>query len=402
MMRRIVIGFGLIVSGFVSVHSFAETIVLNQPQVLRIPVSRLAPVYANDILALRLSEWVYSLPDLDRRASPEALVNKFKTALENIPAGYQLVSVGSNPESGLKYAFLTPPTTPSRVSGPWVLVFAGTEGIADSVNDLGYAEAQVHDLDPLFSFLHEFSGAQLANETRPPDLLIAGHSLGGALAQFSAFKLSRSNYYWPGKIQMVTWNALGGQMLINQHGVKFEILPGAPLDKLGKRINYFMEGDLVSRLSKHWGVTKKIPVSTLGSSKPWNPLKLHSIATIVEAQKVSSGRAIYGAVSETPQLIKSVSKLLPYGFLLSRLNEDIFFLRNRKKTEEIAASAAEYLRLNRTALLREDQSALAAAYFDSIATWTDMRRRSTTTDEHVVKQAKLLLQLSFGVLKIIR
>lgn len=261
--------------------------------------------------ALRASMDIYNLPDLENSTKGDEFISKFDAFIASPVPGYQYWDFEVNRQTGLKYAILSP----KDINDPWIFVFSGTQTSMDWAADLDLGRLQVAKVEDMVNVLMDC--LTIDNDGNPlasKNWVITGHSLGGGLAQIFAFKLASRRFLsrmTPGKIELVTFNGFGAMDLI---------LPDDSAPLVVPRMltaNYFVDGDLVSRIGKHIGDTYKLKPS-LGV----NPISAHSLSTI-ESIVVSGDYVDFnGAIAVSPPYSGPLNSLTGVGSLFGFLIEN--------------------------------------------------------------------------------
>ncbi len=160
----------------------------------------------------------------------------FAAYSDSPPPGYNNLNRTITNDSGL-YA-----TVYQKIgTKEYIVAFRGTEKtLADINTDIQKGWPQYEDSDDK---IQDLIKELLANGGTVD---ITGHSLGGALAQFTAYDLFANN---PGldasKIRLTTWNALGGEWGLRE----FRTYDPTAVKNLNAT-HYYRSDDLVSRLGR--------------------------------------------------------------------------------------------------------------------------------------------------------
>ena len=194
---------------------------------------------------------VYALPDLQTAKTAEQMIEQMRNFTAHVPANYTIYTRKSDTLSGLKFAIFKPDGESRR---PWILAIAGTQTALDWIADLDLGRAQFKQLETLSAL---FTTCQYVDDAGHPlaaqPWVITGHSLGGGLAQALSYHVQRIRLQrglMPLKMQLITFNAFGARPLVR----KVEDLDEAIVPYLDAR-NYYVAGDVVSRVGEHIGPT---------------------------------------------------------------------------------------------------------------------------------------------------
>ncbi len=230
-----------------------------------------------------------------------------------------------DPETGFKVVALSDVAN-TRV----ILAFAGTEASAQDVYaDLLLGENQwIKNGGDVTKFLRDATVSGV-------DVLITGHSLGGALAQYAAhdlinaFRSDEVESMYGGQVSVATFNALGGEAgLQRRYGLTFD---ATILDPLHENINHFyVQGDFVARLGEGHvgGQIYQVPNMFSDGVRPLDPLDAHALST---AQNLLFGHdGIHHLIEESPDYV-SVSGV-------QKIASEIGGLLNGLEAEELEAS----------------------------------------------------------------
>lgn len=178
-----------------------------------------------------------------------------------------------------------------KKSGETVVAFRGTAQAMDVVADLKLGTGMNTTYFDL--------GQQFASFASGPNVIVTGHSLGGAIAQVVA---NRGGY------RMATFNAPGVGVIASRNMLRSNPLMNvvrlygmtvsavrhpqqAVSDVLNtfrsvQGINLCLENDIVSRIGNHYGKVKRIP----GTSR--NPKTEHGIKTVISVLEQPSNVAL--------------------------------------------------------------------------------------------------------------
>lgn len=231
------------------------------------------------IFAQDAANAIYQLPDLESVASGAELVTRTVPFIQLLPKGYQFYSYFSEPEAGMKYMLLKP--TDDDINKPYILAIAGTQSLLDWIVDVELGRAQLLKLSRLVRL---FSTCQYLDSHGQPlashGLIVTGHSLGAGLAQAVAYTIQKSRIdssLTAMSVDLVTFNGFGGRSLIEKDEVFDERIP-----QLLRARNYWVEGDLVSRIGVHIGPTYGLGHPAALEPILKNAIALHVMDTIME------------------------------------------------------------------------------------------------------------------------
>lgn len=261
-------------------------------------------------LAMKASQLVYKLSDLETSKSGAELVSKFANFRSQALPDYQAWRYASDRASGLKYAVFAP----NNPEDPWIFAFAGTESALDWMSDISLGRLQLRTVEDLTSY---FTDCRNVDRFGVPiaarNWIITGHSLGGGLAQAFGFK-SRArrlvHRMVPGRLELVTFNGFGALDLVGS----FASFANTETMQM-QTANYFVTGDVVSRIGRHIGETFEIP---LPRGVRGGALQSH-LMTTVEASVMSEGYPRFDRfqrasppASQALQVLKSVGSRLEF------------------------------------------------------------------------------------------
>jgi len=138
-----------------------------------------------------------------------------------------------------------------------IVAFGGTDGLnaqdwAANVEHLGWNQWENGGRTAVFNYLSSLRNAD--GNPFTGKIHFTGQSLGGALAQYAAYEYvqdqqriatANNTTFDPSRITLMTFNAFGGQLALQQNSPGFNptILTG-----LGASAHFVIDGDLVSRL----------------------------------------------------------------------------------------------------------------------------------------------------------
>lgn len=274
-------------------------------------------------LALQASSLVYSIPSSDLSGDVKLNVKQFQNLFNSTPAGYQIKDIFTNVESGLKFIVLKPIDT----SWPWVMAFAGTESTIDFFSDIsrGITQSRSSSLEIEKYFDRNCKLDEGETEVYAAhEWILAGHSLGGGIAQYIALQNQYYRYIYkllPIDFEVVTFNSFGIADQLANLGL-------SNLEELKKTIevsNYFVEGELVSRIGHHLGKTYEmaLPIKTNIKSvhTQIDDIKYrHSINTVMNLTKNSASFFEQNLKEKTPSKLLMISFISKWTFLFGNID----------------------------------------------------------------------------------
>ena len=340
-------------------------------------------------LALRASALIYKLADLDIASTGAELLTSFEEFQRQIPRGYTYDYFFMNRGSGLKYMILSP----VNPTDPWIFAFAGTQTAIDWMSDVTLGRAQFAQAE---SLLYNFTNCEYDNGSGKSlgsrNWIITGHSLGGGLAETFAY-LAQKRRLAAGlsvaPIELVTFNAFGALELVED-----SVEAAAPITRTLATANYFVTGDLISRIGTHIGATYELQ---LPKASIFQAANRHVIDTVWSAAlkdgvpQFNLSRAATPPSSGLLNALKnhaSFFKFLPSNQsdnLITRLNhmnileEALNIIIRRNQGGSYDREANSYL--NRMALVflnDEQQKPLTGARKELIARLESFLNRSST------------------------
>ncbi len=280
-------------------------------------------------MGMKTAKMIYDLPDLETARKADKFVDDFFAFLNKIPSGYSLYYAFSDPRFGLKYAILRP--NAETQATPWILTIAGTQTMKDWIGDADLGRKQLERLSRLFTkcLFRSADGQMLFNRK----LLVTGHSLGGGLAQAISYEiLRRLAPAMPdgavSPVTLVTWNAFGAQELVGRVGA-YDPALGAVLDST----NYFVRGDLVSKIGHAIGTTREmVPDTALGVAGA------HKMDTIIALAGEDS--YLLNRFNEAaPPFAGALTGLSKLGFLFVSVPQGIFQARRLQRVNILTGAA---------------------------------------------------------------
>lgn len=180
-------------------------------------------------------------------------------------------------------------------AGNYVLAFAGTDDVRDAYQNLAnFGMEQWKDVRPDLTVFFQ----DIVDDVNKPfsSIHFAGHSLGGALAQYAAYDFVERNVIETNQTTLTTFNALGGVLgLQDEHTSDFKagILNGATVH------HYFDEYDVVARLSEHLGDSSTTN-STYQLRADADPIFTGTAHTLSHIQTYIGGELLRGYSKDVP------------------------------------------------------------------------------------------------------
>lgn len=288
--------------------------------------------------------------------SGEKLAAGLRNFVREFPAGYELAKIKSrdqivpnpyiNAESGLKFMIMSPK---AGHSGPWILAIAGTQTVADWLMDLDLGRLQLKRMALLFELFTTCNQTGSDNLAIPAhDFIITGHSLGGGLAQAFAYQMQvarRQANLMPLRMELVTFNGFGAQPLVRKFGAYDESI----VQSLNA-VNYFVNGDVVSRIGEHIGVTRQLtprgedPDTKISVKEAKYRHVMETVKGIVQDQTLAlSGLSV--ASQRSPTEFKSLNKLMGLGAIGQVLAVGLFTQTTQDRMVETLEEAEKILSL---------------------------------------------------------
>ncbi|MBP7844822.1 MAG: hypothetical protein KA116_08400 [Proteobacteria bacterium] len=284
--------------------------------------------------SIDLSKLIYDLPDLETANSPEEFIKQYDNFYAQTPAGYRVYFVSSDPRYGLKYVVWSP--LQDGPESPWLLSIAGTQTLKDWVADTDLGRKQLDRLSQLFSrCLFRDANDKFIFDRK---LLIMGHSLGGGLAQALGYEVQRRLLMQMPEgtlspIEVVTWNAFGAQHLVERvQKYQPEIIEGV------RFTNYFVEGDLVSKVGLHIGKTFRVQAVPSFTKEKLGFVKAHKMITILEMVGTDPYQ-LEKAEELKPPFLNKITYLSKLGVLFTGLPAVKYSIKRHDITDMIAGSA---------------------------------------------------------------
>lgn len=281
-----------------------------------------------------LSKLIYDLPDLETANSPEEFIKQYDNFYAQTPAGYRVYFVSSDPRYGLKYVVWSP--IQDGPESPWLLSIAGTQTLKDWVADTDLGRKQLDRLSQLFSrCLFRDANDKFIFDRK---LLIMGHSLGGGLAQALGYEVQRRLLTQMPEgtvspIEVVTWNAFGAQHLVERvQKYQPEIIEGV------RFTNYFVEGDLVSKVGLHIGKTFRVQAVPSFTKEKLGFVKAHKLLTILEMVGEDPYQ-LDQAQELQPPFFSKITYLSKLGVLFTGLPAATYSIKRHDITDMIVGSA---------------------------------------------------------------
>jgi hypothetical protein len=240
-----------------------------------------------------------------------------KNFVREFPPGYELAKIQSrgspipnpyiNAESGLKFMIMAPK---AGGTGPWILAIAGTQTVADWLMDLDLGRLQLQRMALLFELFTTCNQTGPDNLAIPAhDFIIAGHSLGGGLAQAFAYQMQaarREANLMPLRMELVTFNGFGAQPLVK----KFGAYDPAIVRSLNA-VNYYVHGDVVSRIGEHIGETRQL---TPAGEDPDSRVSIREAANR-HVMSTIKALGLSGALVRSPTEYKTLNRLMGLGVI---------------------------------------------------------------------------------------
>jgi hypothetical protein len=362
--------------------------IATRPIVATPDVTKLIQQDQLQILAQNAADVIYSLPDLESVASGAELVTKTPQFLSSLPEGYQFYSFFSEPEAGMKYMLLKPIDDDSNK--PYVLSIAGTQSLLDWIADLDLGRAQLLKLNRL---LKMFTTCQFLDSKGVPlaarGLIVTGHSLGGGLAQAIAYRIQKARLdknLTAMQIDLITFNGFGGRTLIEKDEKYNE-----DVERLIRARNYFVDGDLVSRIGVHVGPTYSLGQPSVSGPFQGNAVTYHLMSTVRSlGETIDLLLSGFMRAEERPPSASEVLGNLTSMGSIARALPDYIYRHRESRVVELLNEAI--LTLERTDL-KDPVNRETARYISRLVFAREMslRDRSPAPVEHI-RELKTLRQ----------
>lgn len=207
--------------------------------------------YQEVTLAYDSSQLSYMLPQVRAGAELENYFTQYENFVSHLPKDYIVFGADGGLKSGLKFCILKPMTP----GNPWVFAIAGTETTIDQLADTQLGRQQLDDLAHNITLFTQPATEQL-RFLAEKDVLVTGHSLGGALAQAVAHEIQKKRLQngLSSKVKLVTFNSLGAQTLIKEATGTYDETLLAHMEMA----HYYLRGDLISRIDTQMGPTYEL------------------------------------------------------------------------------------------------------------------------------------------------
>lgn len=192
---------------------------------------------------------------------------------ETAPVGYKVAKLETDPESGFVGAIYT---SSDSIDRPLIVSIAGTWTPEDVLADANLGVKQARS--QAFRDLVEAAQGALRSNPKAPEMVIAGHSLGGGMSQVFGHELiaSLKKSFSPSlaeKVRVASFNGFGGEEALKRIGSY-----DPEIVKSMRAVNYYVPWDVVSVFGNHIGESIKLP--NLGTR---NPAAVHKMGALGKA-----------------------------------------------------------------------------------------------------------------------
>jgi hypothetical protein len=261
---------------------------------------------------------VYHLPEFDSKLSPQELVIKHQAFMESVPSDFRVIDKVTDARSGFKLVHYNNDVNQRKS----IISIAGTQTFNDALTDASVGIPQIKSAAYLDS-VKKVSQNLISSPDKK--ISVTGHSLGGGVAQAFAHdvavELKKVGVKdWDQRIEVVTWNGFGGVDPLKRLG-KYDQEIGEKL----KATNYFVEGDVVSRIGEHIGEIKKLP----GVEKIQQGVISSHITSTIESA-LQKGELINSTAETRYKSIVAPLMSKSLGWM-ANMYQDIRFTNNRKE-----------------------------------------------------------------------
>jgi hypothetical protein len=232
-------------------------------------------VREHDIIPYAVADHIYLAPEADVGKTAEELVAIHKKFRDTAPVGYKILNPETDPATGFVGAIYQSADTVER---PMIVGIGGTWTGADVMADVNLGVSQARS--QAFQALLEDTVKAIAVTTNRniPEIVIAGHSLGGGMAQVFGHELvalleSKGMMEAAAKVRVTSFNGFGGEEALKRIG-RYDKRIVAKM----RATSYYVPADPVSFLGNHLGESIKLPRIGMG-----NPTKVHQMAAVGQA-----------------------------------------------------------------------------------------------------------------------